>query len=56
MNKWLNIIINLIIFAVSILLICTGQRNIGPAGLGIMVIGLGGILFLLYRYNKKYIK
>lgn len=56
MNKWINVIINLVIFVVCILLICTQQRNVGPAGLGLMVIGLAGILFLLYRYNKQYTK
>lgn len=56
MNKWINVIINIIIFVVCIALICTQQRNVGPGGLGIMVIGLAGILFLLYRYNKQYTK
>ena len=56
MNKWIKVIINIIIFAVSIFLICTAQRHVGPAGLGVMVIGLGGILFLLYMYNRKFTK
>lgn len=52
-----NIIKNLIyllIFAVSIILIAVGQTNIGLAGLCLMLVGLLGILFLLYVYNKKY--
>lgn len=44
----------LFIFIVSIVLIVTGQRNIGPAGLLTMLVGLAGILVLLYLYNKKY--
>ena len=56
MNKWINVIINLVVFVVCLLLICTQQRNVGPAGLGLMVIGLAGILVLLYRYNKQYTK
>lgn len=44
----------LLIFIVSIILIVTGQRNIGPAGLLTMIVGLAGILVLLYLYNKKY--
>lgn len=52
--KWIIRLLNLIIFIVSIVLIVAGQRNIGPVGLLIMLAGLCGILFLLYRYNKKY--
>ena len=44
----------LLIFIVSIVLIVTGQRNIGPAGLLTMLVGLAGILVLLYLYNRKY--
>jgi len=44
----------LIVFIVSMTLIITGQRNIGPAGLLTMLVGLVGILVLLYLYNKKY--
>ena len=56
MNKWINIIINAVIFIISIALICTLQRKVGPTGLCLMVVGLAGILFLLYRYNKQYTK
>ncbi len=44
----------LLVFIVSIVLIVTEQRNIGPAGLLTMLVGLAGILVLLYLYNKKY--
>lgn len=44
----------LLVFIVSVVLIVTGQRNIGPAGLLTMLVGLTGILVLLYLYNKKY--
>lgn len=47
-------VLYLLIFIVSIILIVTGQRNIGPAGLLTMIVGLAGILVLLYLYNKKY--
>ena len=56
MNKWLNVVINIVIFVVCMVLICTQQRNVGPSGLGIRGGGLAGILFLLYRYNKQYTK
>ena len=52
--KWILRLIYLLIFAGSMALIVTGQRNIGPAGLLLMMIGLAGILILLYLYNKKY--
>lgn len=56
MDKWLKTILNIVIFVISIGLICTQQKNVGPAGLGLMVVGLAGILFLLYNYNKQYTK
>lgn len=46
----------LLIFVISMVLIITGQRTIGPAGLAVMLIGLLGILVLLYLYNKKFKK
>ena len=48
-------ILYLLIFIASMALIVTGQRNIGPAGLLTMLVGLAGILALLYLYNKKYV-
>lgn len=52
--KWMLRLVYLLIFAGSMALIVTGQRNIGPVGLLVMVAGLAGILILLYLYNKKY--
>lgn len=52
--KWMVRLIYLLVFIGSMALIVTGQRNIGPAGLLIMIIGLAGILVLLYLYNKKF--
>lgn len=52
--KWLIRFLYFIIFIVSMVLITSGQRDIGPGGLIIMLIGLAGILLLLYLYNKKY--
>ncbi|MDE7321327.1 MAG: hypothetical protein K2N73_01115 [Lachnospiraceae bacterium] len=53
--KYIIRIIYLLIFAASMILIVTGQRNIGPIGLLTMLVGLAGILVLLYLYNKKYL-
>ncbi|MCI8315602.1 MAG: hypothetical protein HFH74_11305 [Lachnospiraceae bacterium] len=52
--KYVIRLLYLLIFIVSIVLIVTGQRNIGPAGLLTMLVGLAGILVLLYLYNRKY--
>lgn len=52
--KWIIRFLYLLIFIVSMVLITSGQRDIGPVGLIIMLIGLAGILLLLYLYNKKY--
>lgn len=52
--KWIIKLIYLLIFIGSMALIVIGQRNIGPVGLLTMIIGLAGILILLYLYNKKF--
>lgn len=52
--KWIMKVLYLLVFIVSMVLIVVGQRRIGPAGLLIMLIGLIGILVLLYLYNKKF--
>ncbi len=52
--KWIIRLLYLLVFIVSMVLIIAGQKNIGPVGLLVMLLGLGGILLLLYLYNKKY--
>lgn len=52
--KWIMRLLYVLIFIASMALIVTGQRNIGPSGLGSMVTGLMGILVLIYLYNRKY--
>ncbi|MDE5908866.1 MAG: hypothetical protein K2H52_09050 [Lachnospiraceae bacterium] len=52
--KWIIRLVYIIVFIGSMALIVTGQRNIGPAGLLLMLAGLAGILILLYLYNKKF--
>lgn len=52
--KWIIRLLYLLVFIVSMAFIITGQRQIGPAGLLIMIVGLAGILVLLYLYNKKF--
>ncbi len=43
-----------IVFVICIALVVVGQKNIGPAGLGTMLIGLGGLIGLLWLYNRQY--
>lgn len=52
--KWVIRLSCLAVFVVSMALIVVGQRRIGPMGLLLMVVGLAGILLLLYLYNRKY--
>lgn len=52
--KWIIRIICLLVFLGSMALIVTGQRHIGPVGLLTMLVGLAGILVLLFLYNRKY--
>ena len=47
-------IIATICFVISFGLVCIGQQNVGYVGLGMELIGLTGLLVLLYLYNKKY--
>lgn len=41
-------------FVISFGLVCIGQSNVGYTGLVMELIGLVGLLVLLYLYNKKY--
>lgn len=54
MENIFGILIKIVIFIVSLGLIIVGQRNIGYPGLGMMMVGLVGILSLLYVYNKAH--
>ena len=52
--KWLTRLLYLTVFVIVLALIVVGQRRIGPIGLLLMVMGLAGILLLLYLYNRKF--
>ena len=47
-------LIMLVVFIVSIVLIFVGQRNIGYFGLLLEVIGLSGLIFDLYFFNRHF--
>ena len=52
--KTLIVVLKVILLCFFVGLIVIGQKNIGYSGLGMMVFGLCGILFLLYSYNKSH--
>lgn len=54
MNNVMKNIVMGICFIVCMALIIVGQKTIGLANLGMMIVGLGGLLVLLYLYNRKY--
>lgn len=43
-----------VLFVLFIAMIVWGQTQVSYGNLVIMLIGLGGLLGLLYSYNKKY--
>ncbi len=47
-------VVALVFFIICVALVVIGQKNVGVQGLMVMLLGLAGLLFLLYRYNKKY--
>lgn len=53
-NKTLSLIVKLLLFVVCVGLIVWGQRTVGYLYLGAQLVGLGGLLGLLYVYNKSY--
>lgn len=54
MNKRLFVVIKAIIFIVCMSLIIWGQRTTGYVNLAAQIVGLAGLLGLLYDYNKAY--
>ncbi|ABX40963.1 DUF6903 family protein [Lachnoclostridium phytofermentans] len=52
--KVLGIVLKCIILVVCVGLVIIGQKSISYQGLYTMLAGLGGILILLFLYNRKY--
>ncbi|WP_170952750.1 MULTISPECIES: DUF6903 family protein [Bacillus] len=48
-------IIKIVVFIVCLSLIIIYQKTAGKFELGMMLIGLAGLLGLLYDYNRKYV-
>ena len=54
MNNTVKNIILAIVFIISVVLIFVGQKNIGYTGLFTELIGLIGIIGVIFTYNKRY--
>ena len=54
MSSKLFLILKFLIFIVCVGLIIWGQRTVGYLYLGAQLVGLAGLLALLYSYNKTY--
>ncbi len=52
--KLVKAIAALAVFIVSLALIIVGQMNTGAQWLGLMLVGLAGLLLLLWLYNRRY--
>lgn len=50
----LTTLLSVVFFIVCVALVVMGQKNVGVQGLMVMILGLAGLLFLLYRYNRKF--
>lgn len=54
MKKILIAVLIVAIFVICIALVVAGQRKIGLGGLGMELLGLAGLLFLLWLYNHQF--
>lgn len=54
MNRSVQNILLAVVFVFSIVIIFIGQKNIGYMGLLIEIIGLVGLIGVLFMYNRRY--
>ena len=54
MSNVVRKLIMIIVFIVCLALIIIGQKNISVSGLAMELIGLVGLLTLLFIYNRRY--
>ncbi|WHY00184.1 hypothetical protein [Neobacillus sp. DY30] len=55
MKAAIIVILKIIALIICLTLILIGQKTVGKFELGIMLLGLAGLLGLLYDYNRKYV-
>lgn len=55
MKEKLLIIIKMLFFLLCLFLVIYGQRTVGKLYLFLQLIGLTGLLFLLWNYNRKFV-
>lgn len=55
MNERLSLFLKVVFFIVCLFLVIYGQKTVGKMYLFIQLVGLSGILFLLWNYNRKYV-
>ena len=53
-KKIVTAIVVLFVFVVCVALVVIGQRNIGASGLMIQLVGVAGLVVLLWLYNRQY--
>lgn len=53
-KKWIVGIIAAILFVICMALVMVGQRTISASGMFKEILGLCGILVMLFVYNQKY--
>lgn len=54
MNGKVKSIVMAVVFIVCLALVIIGQKNISAVGLMMELVGLAGLLTLLFVYNSKY--
>jgi len=54
LRNTLRNVLMLIVFVVATALVIVGQKSIGAAGLGLMLLGVAILIGLLWFYNRKY--
>ena len=50
----LKTVLAAIFFIICVALVVLGQNNVGPQGLLVMLLGLAGLILLLYLYNRQF--
>lgn len=54
MEDRLGLIIKIVLFLVFCVMVIFGQRQSSYGNLAMMLVGLAGLIGLLYLYNRKY--